>query len=99
MLDEACGRASAVRCLRPPASAPIRRTADVFVCAWPSPGTSGARRRVARLRSDRRRLRFGRRLVDAFETLWFRALDARAAAVEQRARLLQLVQSGRYRAL
>ena len=96
------------RNLRPPADSPLvetvgfwvqsGRTSDVLVRARPPPGGAGAGRRSARLRPDRRRLRSRRRLVDAGEALRFCAADAAAAVVQQRQWLLQLVQSGRYRA-
>ena len=57
-----------------------------------------AGRRAAWLRPDRCRLRPRRRLVDAGEALRLCALAARAAGLEQRQSLLQLVQSGRHQA-
>src|ERR1700692_4411244 len=57
------------------------RTANVFVCAGPSAGPAGPGRRAARLRPDRGRLRSGRRLVDAGQTLRLCVADAGAAAV------------------
>ena len=62
------------------------------------PRAPRSRRRAARLRPDRGRLRFRHRLVDARQALWLCAADAGAAGLEQRQYLLQLVQSGRYRA-
>ena len=69
--------------LKPPDLGPIRAISGCSrLCRANSSSRAGPCRRSARMRPDRRRLRSGRRLVHAGEALWFRAADARAAAIE-----------------
>ena len=81
------------------ASAPTRATCECFSYLPPRAcGRCSARRRAARMHTDCGRLRSRSRMVDARRPLRLRPAVARAAAIQQSQRLLQLVSARRHRA-